>query len=128
VFIVDLDSPGISVTRDMVHMMGDVTHEIALDDVKVPLENLVGEEGQGMREAQSWISRNRVQQAAHGLGVTQRCLEMIGKFAQQRVTRASVAHMISAGPPVIRKLRERRRVQALPVSQPWNSISRASLS
>ena len=28
----------------------------------------------------------RVHQAAHGLGVTQRCLEMIGKFAQQRVT------------------------------------------
>ena len=55
-----------------------------------------------MLEAQSWISRNRVHQAAHGLGVTQRCLEMIGKFAQQRVTRASVARMISAGPPVIR--------------------------
>ena len=86
VFIVDLDLPGISVTRETVHMMGDVTYEIALDNVKVPVENLVGEEGQGMREAQSWISRNRVHQAAHGLGVTQRCLEMIGKFAQQRVT------------------------------------------
>src|SRR4029450_11286645 len=67
-------------------MMGDVTYEIALDDVKVPAENLVGEEGQGMREAQSWISRNRVHQATHGLGVTQRCLEMIGKYAQERVT------------------------------------------
>jgi len=52
----------------------------------VPVENLVGKEGDGMREAQSWISRNRVHQASHGLGVAQRCLEMIGKYAQQRVT------------------------------------------
>jgi len=86
VFLVDLDSPGLSVVRENHHMMGDVTYELALDNVKVPVENLVGEEGQGMREAQSWISRNRVHQATHGLGVTQRCLEMIGKYAQQRVT------------------------------------------
>jgi acyl-CoA dehydrogenase len=86
VFIVDMDSKGLSVVRENRHMMGDVTYEIALDDVKVPAENLVGEEGQGMREAQSWISRNRVHQATHGLGVTQRCLEMIGKYAQERVT------------------------------------------
>lgn len=86
VFIVDMDSKGLSIVRENRHMMGDVTYEIALDDVKVPVENLVGEEGQGMREAQSWISRNRVHQATHGLGVTQRCLEMIGKYAQERVT------------------------------------------
>ena len=86
VFIVDMDSKGLSIVRENRHMMGDVTYEIALDDVKVPAENLVGEEGQGMREAQSWISRNRVHQATHGLGVTQRCLEMIGKYAQERVT------------------------------------------
>ena len=86
VFIVDMESKGLSIVRETRHMMGDVTYEIALDDVKVPAENLVGNEGDGMREAQSWISRNRVHQAAHGLGVTQRCLEMIGKYAQQRVT------------------------------------------
>jgi acyl-CoA dehydrogenase len=86
VFIVDMDTPGLSIVRETRHMMGDVTCEIALDDVKVPAENLVGNEGDGMREAQSWISRNRVHQASHGLGVAQRCLEMIGAYAQQRVT------------------------------------------
>jgi len=86
VFIVDMDTPGLSLVRETRHMMGDVTYEIALDDVKVPIENLVGNEGDGMREAQSWISRNRVHQASHGLGVAQRCLEMIGKYAQQRTT------------------------------------------
>ena len=86
VFIVDMDLPGVSIVRENLHMMGDVTYEIAFDDVKVPVENLVGNEGDGMREAQSWISRNRVHQACHGLGVAQRCLEMIGKYAPQRVT------------------------------------------
>src|SRR3954465_3385857 len=45
VFIVDLDLPGLSVVRETKHMMGDVTYEIALDNVKVPVENLCGEEG-----------------------------------------------------------------------------------
>ena len=86
VFLVEMNWPGVSIVRETVHMMGDVTYEIALDDVKVPVENLVGKEGEGMREAQSWISRNRVHQASHGLGVAQRCLELIGKYTQQRVT------------------------------------------
>jgi acyl-CoA dehydrogenase len=86
VFIVDMDTPGVSIVGSTRHMMGDVTYEIAFDDAKIPVENLVGEEGRGMREAQSWISRNRVHQATHGLGVTRRCLEMIGKYAQERVT------------------------------------------
>ena len=47
VFIVDHGSAGrLDRARDH-HMMGDVTYEIALDDVKVPVENLVGEEGPG---------------------------------------------------------------------------------
>jgi acyl-CoA dehydrogenase len=67
-------------------MMGDVTYEIALDDVKVPVENLIGKEGDGMKHAQGWIGANRIHQAARGLGVTERCLEMIGSYAKQRKT------------------------------------------
>src|SRR5260370_28654943 len=67
VFIVDMDTPGLSLVRETRHMMGDVTYEIALDDVKVPAENLVGNEADGMREAQSWISRNRVHPAGDRL-------------------------------------------------------------
>ena len=62
-------------------MMGDVTYEIALDDVKVPVENRIGNEGDGMKAAQTWINANRVHQAARGLGVAQRCLEMITSYA-----------------------------------------------
>jgi len=86
VFLVDMDTPGVSIAGNTVHMMGDVTYEIALDDVKVPIENRIGNEGDGMKAAQTWINANRVAQAARGLGVTQRCLEMITSYAKQRST------------------------------------------
>jgi acyl-CoA dehydrogenase len=86
VFLVDMDTPGVTIAGKNVHMMGDVTYEIALDDVKVPMENLIGKEGDGMKQAQSWISANRIHQAARGLGVAQRCLELTASYAKERVT------------------------------------------
>ena len=86
VFLVDIDTPGVSIAGKTVHMMGDVTYEIALDDVKVPVENRIGNEGDGMKAAQTWINANRVAQAARGLGVAERCLEMITSYAKQRST------------------------------------------
>jgi acyl-CoA dehydrogenase len=86
VFLVDMDTPGVSIAGKTVHMMGDVTYEIALDDVKVPVENRIGNEGDGMKAAQQWINGNRVVQAARGLGVAQRCVEMITTYARQRST------------------------------------------
>jgi alkylation response protein AidB-like acyl-CoA dehydrogenase len=58
-----MNTPGVKIIGETKHMMGDVTYEIVFDDVHIPCEHLVGEEGQGMREAQNWISRNRVHQA-----------------------------------------------------------------
>jgi acyl-CoA dehydrogenase len=86
VFLLDMDTPGVSIAGETVHMMGDVTYEIAFDDAKVPVDNRIGNEGDGMRAAQSWINANRVHQAARGLGVAERCLEMITAYASQRHT------------------------------------------
>jgi len=54
--------------------------------VKVPAENRIGAEGDGMKLAQAWIGASRVYQAARGLGVTCRCLELMTSYAKQRVT------------------------------------------
>jgi len=86
VFLVDMDTPGVAITGRSVHMMGDVTYEIAFDNVRVPVENRIGNEGDGMGAAQTWINANRVHQAARGLGVAARCLEMIIGYAAQRTT------------------------------------------
>lgn len=86
VFLVDMDMPGVAITGQSKHMMGEITYEISFDDVRVPVKNRIGEEGEGMKHAQSWISASRVYQAARGLGVASRCLEMMATYAKQRVT------------------------------------------
>ena len=51
-FLVDTDTPGIKIVRKTPTVMGDEPCEIALDDVKVPAENIIGQEGDGMSAAQ----------------------------------------------------------------------------
>ena len=85
-FLVDADTPGVKVVRKTPTMMGDEPCEIALDDVKVPIENLIGQEGDGMRAAQAWITSGRLYQACRGLGVAKRCLDLMVSYAKQRVT------------------------------------------
>jgi acyl-CoA dehydrogenase len=85
-FLVDTDTPGVQIVRTTPTMMGDEPYEIALDDVVVPAENMIGGEGDGMRAAQSWITAGRLYQACRGLGVAQRCIELMVSYAKQRVT------------------------------------------
>lgn len=85
-FLVDANTPGVKIVGRTATMMGDAPCEIAFDDVKVPLENLIGSEGDGMRQAQSWITAGRLYQACRGLGVAQRCIELMTGYAKQRVT------------------------------------------
>ncbi len=85
-FLVDADTPGVKIAGKTPTMMGDLPYEIAFDDVKVPVENLIGKEGEGMRQAQSWITAGRLYQACRGLGVAKRCLDLATSYAKQRVT------------------------------------------
>jgi acyl-CoA dehydrogenase len=52
----------------------------------VPAEQMIGGEGQGMATAQSWITAGRLYQACRGLGVAQRCIDMMISYAKQRKT------------------------------------------
>jgi acyl-CoA dehydrogenase len=85
-FLVDIDTPGVKIVRRTPTMMDDEPCEIALDDVKVSTENMIGKEGDGMRAAQSWITAGRLYQACRGLGVAKRSLELMISYAKQRVT------------------------------------------
>jgi acyl-CoA dehydrogenase len=85
-FLVDTDTPGVQVVRKTPTMMGDEPYEIALDNVVVPAGNMIGGEGEGMRAAQSWITAGRLYQACRGLGVAQRCIDLMVSYAKQRVT------------------------------------------
>ena len=85
-FLVDMDTPGVKLGTSYQTMMGDRPWEIILDNVRVPAENLVGEEGGGFRLAQKWLGAGRVKHGARALGVAERCLEMATSYAKQRST------------------------------------------
>jgi acyl-CoA dehydrogenase len=85
-FLVDMDTPGVKIIRSQPTMMDDEPCEIAFDNVKVPEENRVGEEGEGFKFAQDWINVGRIRHGARALGVIERCLEMATSYAKQRVT------------------------------------------
>ncbi|MGE0747259.1 MAG: acyl-CoA dehydrogenase family protein [Rhodospirillales bacterium] len=85
-FLADMKTPGIKLARRQVTMMDDRPWEIVLDNVKVPVENRIGEEGEGFRHAQNWLSEGRIRHGARGCGVIERCLELGAAYAKSRVT------------------------------------------
>jgi butyryl-CoA dehydrogenase len=58
--------------------------EIILDGCEVPVENRVGEEGQGLKIALSALDNGRIGIAAQAVGVAQGALEAAAGFAKQR--------------------------------------------
>ncbi len=86
VFLVDKGTPGVTLLRQQELMVGDRPWEILFENVRVPVENRVGEEGDGMKAAQSWLTEGRLRHGARGVGVIERCLEMAASYANQRST------------------------------------------
>ena len=85
-FLVDMHAPGVTITRQQETMMDDAPFELSFDDVRVPPENLIGAEGDGFKFGQKWITAGRMRHGARALGVAERCMEMAGKYATERVT------------------------------------------
>lgn len=85
-FIVDMDTPGVKLGEQYETLTGERPWEIILDNVKVPISHLVGEEGGGFALGQKWLGVGRLKQGARALGATRRCLELAASYAQQRIT------------------------------------------
>ena len=85
-FLVDMDTPGVKLGARYQTMMGDAPWEIVLDNVRVPVKNMIGEEGGGFKLGQKWLGTGRVKHGARALGVAERCLEMATSYAKQRST------------------------------------------
>jgi len=85
-FLVDMDTPGVEITARFETMMGDSPCQIHFDDVRVPVERRIGEEGAGFSLGQRFLVAGRFKHGARGLGIAQRCLDMMCTYAKQRVT------------------------------------------
>lgn len=85
-FIVDKGTPGFSVSRKL-HKMGLRTSpmaELALVDVEVPVENLLGKEGGGAAVFTASMEWERICIMAAKLGAMQRLVETSSKYAAER--------------------------------------------
>lgn len=61
------------------------TSELIFEDVKVPAENLIGEEGKGYKQAMAILDGGRVSIAGFSLGIAAGALESSLKYAKERV-------------------------------------------
>lgn len=61
------------------------TAELIFEDVKVPPENLIGEEGKGYRQAMDVLDGGRVSIAAFSLGIAAGALDSALQYAKERV-------------------------------------------
>ena len=85
-FLVDKGTPGFNVLRRIPMIGGAFTYEVALEDCRIPAENLLGTEGNGFGPMQLRLGTRRLQMAAWCVGIAQRALEMMTEFAPTRVT------------------------------------------
>jgi len=87
-FIMEKGMEGFKATREehKVGMRGCNTGELALENCRVPAENLIGDEGKGMRVALAAIGDvGRGGMVGCALGLQTACLEASIKFAKERI-------------------------------------------
>lgn len=85
-FIVDTQETGYVVSRveDKLGQKASDTCQITLDNCKVPVENRLGDEGQGYRIALSNLEGGRIGIAAQSVGMARRAYELALAFSQER--------------------------------------------
>ncbi|NMN95864.1 acyl-CoA dehydrogenase family protein [Antrihabitans stalactiti] len=86
--VVDTDTPGFSVTSKL-HKMGCLcsdTAELAYDDVRVPVANLVGAEGTAFGQLMTRLDGERLQLAVQAYATAQRAYDLTIPWARERTT------------------------------------------
>ncbi|QCI67563.1 acyl-CoA dehydrogenase family protein [Phreatobacter stygius] len=85
-FVVDKDTPGLSfgAQEKKLGWKSQPTAVVDFDNVRVPAENLVGEEGQGFKIAMAGLDGGRLNIAACSLGGAQFCLDRTVDYMKDR--------------------------------------------
>jgi acyl-CoA dehydrogenase len=86
-FIVEKDTPGLIIGKDEQKMglHGSRTVQLTFEDMKVPAENLLGEEGEGFKIALANLDVGRIGIAAQALGIAEAAFEHSTAYAKERV-------------------------------------------
>lgn len=86
VFIVEKSWPGVTVgaKENKLGIRGSDTHSISFQDVKVPKENRIGEDGFGFTFAMKTLAGGRIGIAAQALGIASGAYELALNYSKQR--------------------------------------------
>ena len=86
-FVVEKGTPGFTYGRNesKMGMRGSVNSELFFENVKVPVENRIGEEGTGFANLMGALSVNRMFCAAQAVGIAQGALDHAIRHARERV-------------------------------------------
>lgn len=84
--VIEKDMPGVSfgANEKKLGWHSQPTAQLILEDVRVPVENLVGAEGEGFRIAMMGLDGGRLNIGACSLGGAQRCLDEAIKYTKDR--------------------------------------------
>jgi alkylation response protein AidB-like acyl-CoA dehydrogenase len=85
-FVVEADRPGFSIGKleHKLGIKGSPTGQPIFEDVRVPAENLIGEEGKGMQVALGTLDRSRLGVAAQAVGLAQGATDYAAAYAAER--------------------------------------------
>ncbi|NNF81974.1 MAG: acyl-CoA dehydrogenase, partial [Flavobacteriaceae bacterium] len=85
-FIVEKGMPGFDIgpKEDKLGIRGSDTHTLQFNDVKVPKENRIGEDGFGFKFAMKTLSGGRIGIAAQALGIASGAFEIAKKYSKER--------------------------------------------
>ena len=83
-FIVDRDTPGFVIEREIPMLGGARTYELVIDDLRLPHRQVLGEVGQGFAPMQMRLTVRRLEMGATCIGIASRALEMMCDHVQQR--------------------------------------------
>ena len=86
-FVVPTDTPGFSVAHkeNKMGIKGSPTAQLVFEDVEIPAENLIGQEGKGFVYAMKTLDRSRPVIGAQACGLAKGALEQAIKYAKERV-------------------------------------------
>lgn len=85
-FLIEKDFPGFSTAQklDKLGMRGSNTCELVFVDCKVPVDNVMGKEGDGVKILMSGLDYERAVLAAGPVGIMQACLDVVLPYVHER--------------------------------------------
>lgn len=84
--LVPTDSPGLTIgpAEKKMGLHGSPTHAVTFEDVRVPLDNLIGEKGHGLQQTLSTLDGGRISIGALSIGLAQAAYEYALAYAKER--------------------------------------------